>query len=454
MLIEFTIENFGSFNESQCLEMAATKHKRLSNNLFSTGLNHHPTRVASSALIYGFNASGKSQMVKAAQFMRDMVLNSNRKPVEKNLAITPFLLDPDSSRRPSTLEVAIIANGHLCRYGFKADRNLIWEEWLSIHGSRRGTPDGFRRMYEPESNSYQVEVKGLKGIKLAIQHVPEDWLALTHICQGHFLKDSSQQWGDVQAVYNWFKDKLRVMPVIQEVPHDKALELSRDSERMIWILNFLQVVDRGIDTLQLEKSEHLSPDVQLDLIDLVGRVTTSHEKKSALVNAIKASDTETLAKLGLDFQGRELKIVRTMPKTGDAVSFSANMESQGTNRVFAMAGCIKDVVDNGYVVMIDEMEIGLHYRISRFLLDLFNDPKRNHKGAQMIATTHKSNLLDQSFMRPDQLWMMEKNELHESRLYPLCDLQVKLEKQQTWPQFFLQGNFGKIPMNRVRRVPL
>ncbi|MBF0108796.1 MAG: AAA family ATPase [Magnetococcales bacterium] len=453
MLIEFTIGNFGSFNEPQRLEMAATQNKRLATNLLTTGLKHHPRKVASSALIYGFNASGKSQMVQAAQFMRDMVLNSNRKPVEKNLAITPFLLDPESNRRPSMFEVAIVARGNLCRYGFKADRTLVWEEWLSIQGNRRGQPDGFRRVYEPETNSYHVTVKGLKGIQLAIQHVPEDWLALTHVCQGHFTKDSRDQWEDVLAVYNWFKDKLRVMPVIQEVPHDKALELSRDTERMVWILKLLQVVDPGIDTLQLEKSERLSADVQLDLIDLVGRVTTSHEKKSALVNAIKASDTDALAKLGLDFQGRELKIVRTMPKSGDSVSFSAGMESQGTNRVFAMAGCIKDVIDNGFVVMIDEMEIGFHYRLSRFLLDLFNDPQRNTNGAQMVATTHKSNLLDQNFMRPDQLWMMEKNEHHESRLYPLCDLDVKLARQQTWPQFFLQGNFGRIPMTRVRRVP-
>ncbi|MBF0140854.1 MAG: ATP-binding protein [Magnetococcales bacterium] len=453
MLIEFTIENFGSFNKPQCLEMAATKIKRLPGNMFATGLKQHPLRVASTALIYGFNASGKSQMVKAAQFMRDLVLNSNRKPVEKKLAIAPFLLDPESAKRPSSLEVAIVVNGHLCRYGFKVDRNLIWEEWLSIYGSRRGTPDGFRRIYDQESNSYQVEVKGLKGIKLAIQHVPEDWLALTHVCQGHFHKDAEDQWADVHGVYNWFKDKLRVMPIIHEVPHDKALELSRDGDRMVWILKFLQVVDRGIDTLQLEKSERLSPDVQLDLIDLVGRVTTSHEKKSALVNAIKASDTEALAKLGLDFQSRELKIVRSMPKTGDSVSFSASMESQGTNRVFAMASCVKDVIDNGYVLLIDETEIGLHYRLSRFLLDLFNDSARNNRGAQLVATTHKSKLMDQDFMRPDQLWMMEKDEFHESCLYPLCEMEIPVGKNQNWPEFFLRGNFSKVPMNRVRRVP-
>ncbi|HIJ85063.1 MAG TPA: ATP-binding protein, partial [Magnetococcales bacterium] len=319
MLIEFTISNFGSFNTSQSLEMAATKLKRLAGNTVATGLSRNPIRVASSALIYGFNASGKSQMVKAAQFMRDLVLNSNRKPVERKLAVAPFLLDPESSRRPATLEMAIVVNGRFYRYGFKVDQNLVWEEWLSIHSGRRGLADGFRRVYEPDSNSYQVEVKGLKGIRLAIQHVPEDWLALTHLCQGHFHKNSEAQWEDVQAVYNWFKDTLRVMPVLQAVPHDKALELSKDTDRMLWILKFLQVVDPGIDTLQLEKSERLSPDVQLDLIDLVGRVTTSHEKKSALVNAIKASDTEALASLGLDFQGRELKIVRTMPKSGDSV---------------------------------------------------------------------------------------------------------------------------------------
>ncbi|MBF0423559.1 MAG: ATP-binding protein [Magnetococcales bacterium] len=453
MLIEFTIENFGSFNRPQCLEMAATKLKRLPGNLFATGLKYNPPRATGTALIYGFNASGKSQMVKAAQFMRDLVLNSNRKPVEKKLAVVPFLLDPESTSRPSSLEVAIVVNGRLCRYGFKLDQNLIWEEWLSIYGGRRGAPDGFRRVYDKESNSYQVEVKGLKGIKLAIQHVPEDWLVLTHVCQGHFTQGPDHQWQDVQAVYNWFKDKLRVMPVIDAMPHDKALELSRDTDRMVWILKFLQVVDRGIDTLQLEKSERLSPDVQLDLIDLVGRITTSHEKKSALVNAIKASDTETLAKLGLDFQGRELKIVRSMPKTGDAVSFSSSLESQGTNRVFAMASCVKDVIDNGYALMIDETEIGLHYRLSRFLLDLFNDPAQNKHGAQLVATTHKSNLMDQSFMRADQLWMMEKDEYHESRLYPLCDMTIQLEKQQTWPQFFLRGNFSQVPMNRMRRVP-
>ncbi|MBF0131153.1 MAG: ATP-binding protein [Magnetococcales bacterium] len=452
MLIEFTIANFGSFKETQRLEMAATEFDGLSGNLMNTGLDGNPVRVANSALIYGFNASGKSQMVKAAQFMRDMVLNSNRKPVESAIGATPFLLDPESRQQPSTLEMAIVVNGRLCRYGFRVDRQLVWEEWLSIY-SGEGGPSGFRRVHDRGNNGYHVEIKGLKGIKLAIEHVPEDWLALTHLCQGYFRTELKESWEGVLSVYNWFKDTLRVMPVIHEVPHDKALEFSKDTERMLWILKFLQVVDPGIDTLQLEKSERLSADVQLDLIDLVGRVTTSHEKKSALVNAIKASDTETLAKLGLDFQGRELKIVRTIPTTGDAVSFSADMESQGTNRVFAMASCVKDVIDNGFVLMVDEMETGLHYKLSRFLLDLFNDPSRNPKKSQLVATTHKSNLLDQSFMRPDQLWIMEKNELHESRLYPLSDMNITLAAHQTWPQFFLQGNFGRIPMNRVRRVP-
>lgn len=453
MLIEFTIANFGSFKETQRLEMAATESKDLSANLIETGLSSDPVRVASSALIYGFNASGKSQMVKAAQFMRDMVLNSNRKPVESAIGATPFLLDHKSRLEPSTLEMAIVVNGHLCRYGFRVDRQLIWEEWLSIYSNGGGSPDGFRRLYDRESNSYRVDVHGLKGITLALQHVPEDWLALTHLCQGHFHAELENAWDSVKSVYNWFKDTLRVMPVIHEVPHDKALEFSKDTERMLWILKFLQVVDPGIDTLQLEKSERLSTEVQLDLIDLVGRVTTSHEKKSALVNAIKASDTETLAKLGLDFQGRELKIVRTIPKTGDAVSFSADMESQGTNRVFAMASCVKDVMDSGLVLMVDEMETGLHYKLSRYLLNLFNDSSRNTKRSQLVATTHKSNLLDQSFMRSDQLWIMEKNESHESRLYPLCDMQVTLAEQQTWPQFFLQGNFNRVPMTRIRRVP-
>lgn len=129
---------------------------------------------------------------------------------------------------------------------------------------------------------------------------------------------------------------------------------------------------------------------------------------------------------------------------GEPVSFSLEEESHGTQKLFSLAGPWLDALDNGYVLLIDELHDTLHPKLVSFLVNLFNSPVTNKKGAQLIFSTHETSILNQSIFRRDQVWFCEKNELSETNLYPLTDFSPR-KGRENLEAAYLDGRYGALP---------
>lgn len=453
MLIEFTVANFGSFKEPQVLEMApASNIRKLSENCFSTGLANQPRRLLRSAMVYGPNASGKTHLVKAAYFVREMVLNSNRKKVEEPIKTDPFLIDLQTRFEPSAFQMIFVVDGQRHQYGFKVDHKRVWNEWCYIFPRRQGKTAFFRRDYDADKDIYNVETNALEGLKDSLESVPEDWLALTQ-----FGQEKKIRWPQLAATYRWFQQQLRVIHPDGEITPIDALNLCEKPQGRDWVLSFLKAADLGIENIEAETFNETFSGLSKSLIEFLKDNPPnelSKKNKIAFRQAVVDENWEALSELGLKVKRRELKTIRTIPQTGETVPFDWNKESTGTQKMFALAGGWKDILDEGQVFFIDELETGLHHRLARFLLELIHDPERNTNGAQLIATTHDTALLDNQIIRPDQIWLMNKNRAYASRMYPLSDFDIKLKKHETLQKFYLDGHYGAVPMVRKRRIPI
>lgn len=126
-----------------------------------------------------------------------------------------------------------------------------------------------------------------------------------------------------------------------------------------------------------------------------------------------------------------------------SVDFSLDEESNGTQKLFALAGPLLDVLKNGRVLVVDELDTSLHPALMRHVLGLFHDPATNPLGAQLIFTTHDTSVLDRSLLRRDQVWFVEKDRAQQSRLYPLADFHPR--KEESFGRGYLQGRYGAVP---------
>ncbi|MEO5376879.1 MAG: ATP-binding protein [Magnetococcus sp. DMHC-6] len=419
MLIEFTVANYGSFKEPQRLEMTPDENiSSLSEHCFDTGiLEDQPKQLLRSALVYGPNASGKSHLIHAVSFMREFVLNSNRKEVEKSIKVKPFLLDAKSRFEPSAFQMIFVMEGRRCQYGFKVDKKRVWSEWCYIFTGVEENNILFRREYDPAEDVYQVESDGLEGIENVLQSVPEDWLAITQ-----FGQEKKKRWPELASTYRWFYKRLKCIDSNEKISSIQPPAFLRKKSGMDWVLRFMKAADFGVENLRLKEKDMKKYFGWYKMFDSIPEIV------------------------------RTTEMVRTIPQTEEQVSFTLSQESTGTNKMFDWAGHFWEFFSEGKVFFVDEIESGLHHRLVRFLLDLIHDPERNIHGSQLIATTHDTALLDDRIIRPDQIWLINKDREYVSHISPLSDFDIKLEAGETLQQFYLDGLFGAVPMVRKRRV--
>ncbi|MBF0629099.1 MAG: AAA family ATPase [Magnetococcales bacterium] len=449
MLIEFTVKNYRSIHEPIVLDLSPAQNiRRLPENCFDTKLSSQPRRLLRSSVVYGPNASGKTNLVRAAHFMRNLVLNSNRKPVDDPIFEDPFLLHPETRQAPATFQMIFIANGVRYQYGFEVDRKRVVGEWL-YRFSRRPESVVFRREYDAGQDSYRVESELGTDIQDAVQALPEDWLALTQLGQKKPVLH-----GELKNSYVWFQKQLLIIGPSRRNTLSETLDLCETERGHDWVLGFIKAADLGIDDIVLEEQEDLPDELYQEVVDGIINNSPkgfSEKIKSQLVSAVKNKNYDIINKI-VKIRSRGLLSVRTVPGTGEKLSFSGDKESRGTNQMLALAGQWREILDNGQICFMDEIEDGLHPKLVRFLFDLIHDPEQNPNNAQLIATTHDTTLLDHRILRPDQIWLMNKKRDHSSQLYALSDFDIQLKKHETLQQLYLDGVFGAVPMVRKRRL--
>lgn len=416
MLIEFSLSNYLSFCERQTLSMVATSsYKELPDNRFPTGVGQLP-RLLRSAVIYGPNASGKSNLIRGAMFMWDFVLNSAKGQEGNAIDVFPYLLNSRNALEPSLFEMIFVEDGVRYQYGFGVTRERVHHEWLLAYP--KGRPQRwFERYYDAGTGkeTWTLHKKFLPGNR-------EVWKDATR-ANALFLSTAIQLNSlPLRPIFDWFDKRLRVFRPHAELSRDFTAALCKDADGRLQVLKFLNQADLDIEGIRLE-TRQLSDMGMDDLPD---------EIRNALKNEMSSQEVV------------DIRLERSAVDTGQPVVLPWESESRGTQRLFALAWPWINLLRLGRVLFMDEMDVSLHHKLVRFLMQLVHDPEINKSQAQLISTTHDTALLDNEILRRDQFWMVEKSGDRCSQLYPISDFDV--ESGEPLQKRYLEGNFGAVPI--------
>ena len=400
MILEFSVKNFLSFKEKVTFSMIANSNKELNDNYVEIGGN----KVLKSAAIYGANASGKSNLFKILTLVVLMLRSSNSVDINAKLPLIPFKLDKGSVNKPSEFEIKFILDETRYVYGFIADKDKIYDEYLYYYPNGRETKI-FDRTNINEYSYTQKDEKILREIE-------------AKNAQNKFFLATATNWNfdKTKAAYNFLTNGIGTC---------NNLEILKNMAYKMYETNPDYLKDFAIDFLQ--KADFNIEDYQISQIDVPGEFLT----------AIPEFITKTLPDKPKAYQ------VLFKHKNSDNY-LSIDEESLGTQMIFAFIHFLADSLKNKKVLIIDELDKSLHSFLVQYIVEIFNDAEINKNGSQLIFNTHDTNLLDLNILRRDQIWFTEKNsETGESDLYSLSDFSVR--KQENVEKGYMLGRYGAVP---------
>jgi len=429
MLLEFSAGNYRSLREQQSLDLRATATRDLPEVIrHPPGLDANTRGVVATAAVFGANASGKSSLFMAADFMRSAVLHSATEAVEGAgilQRVTPFRFDREHRHGPVTLRVAFLKDAIRHEYGMvlapsqgTKEFTRVTSEWLRMWPRNR-VRDVFLRGEAATQGGHPhpwwVSEDGFHGgHRLAadlFEQTRDDVLFLSLASQRNHPQ--------AKAVVSWFNEQ--IFTASRPSSGETEAAMLEDPHFASYVTRLLCAADTGIQRIEVADNE---------------------EKYRSLRDNIKKSRMH----IAEDFFP-ERYTTRTIhrDKAGEDIALPLGDESHGTQRLFHLAGPIYAALRHGRCLWIDELDTGMHHWLLRALIKMFQSPETNPNGAQLLFTTHDAALMDPTLFRRDQIWIVEKDAAQGSQLYSLVDFEDKPRKQQPLFKSFLSGRFGGVP---------
>lgn len=417
MIIRYTVGNFRSFNDKRTLNFEGNGIAELKSNLFSVG----KYKLLRSIVIYGANSSGKSNLIKAFERMRELILSSVKLNDSDELDYSPFLLSIENDKEPTFFETVFIQDNFCYRYGFEYNLTEITKEWLFQRKDSKTEKTLFLRTTEgiAVSNEFQEGIgkeNSTNNNRLFISLVAQlggkiskklmEWFKGYNVISGLDHKD-----------YNGFTTSML----------HKKLDGCNES------LNLFKTLKLGFKEIKTTESEFNQGQLPKDLPDKI---------KNRLIKELSGTMQISLNTVH-DKYDKNGNVVSTEEFDKD------EMESEGTNKLIDLSGPIFDTLSLGKLLIIDELDAKLHPLITAHIINLFNNPKTNQKNAQLLFATHDTNLLSTDIFRRDQIWFTEKDEKEATDLYSLYDFNLpdgsKVRNDTNIEKNYMRGRYGAIP---------
>ena len=412
MLVEFRVKNFRSLRDEQVFTLVASKDKSLEEtHTLSTGLKAAPSLLRS-AVVYGANAGGKSNLIKALQYMRGVVLESATiiQPGQ-SFAVQPFRLDSQSTQQPTEFEVTFILDGVRYQYGFAMTPQRIINEYLLVYKAFK-PQRWFERHFDVDSGKDVYEFgPGLKGAKTL-------WEGATRP-NSLFLSMAVQLNSEaMRPIFDWFTTGLVIFNEQTPLSPQTSIKMLQQIEGRKQICELLCAADISIADIDVVTRKVPGQTVHFDL--LAGKTEVRHE----------------------EVEEHQLRFSHET-EHGKAV-FDLMDESNGTRNLLFLTGPVLDILKKGLTLVIDELDTSLHTLLVRELVRLFHNPDVNTGGAQLIFTTHDTSLLDApDLFRRDQVWFIEKDKDQASTLVALAEFSPR--KNEAMERGYLMGRYGGVP---------
>lgn len=414
MIVEFKIKNFRSIFDQQVFSLVGGTGTELSQNIFNFD-GENILKILRAAVIYGANASGKSNLLSAMLFMRYFIVSraKDSEPGEE-IPVKPFSFDDKSQQEPSEFEITFIVNGIRYQYGFVVDKYRVHEEWLFAYQTNRAQ-QWFSRIYDKEIDKYSWKFsKYFKHNKQVIDLTRSDVLFLSSA-----VKLNNEQ---LSPIFTWFQKELLFIDLIngRGLNYKKSIDYVKTENGKKWILRFMKAADPSIIDIVLDMKKVTEDDIP------------SFPKK------MPKEVQEYIKREMMDRENPKISLIHA-----GGVSLDLSDESDGTRKLLGFAGNWIDALENGKMLIVDELNNSLHPLVIKFLIELINNVEENKKNAQLIFTTHDTSLLDNEIFRRDQVWFVEKDKQNSSQIYPLLNFSPR--KKEAIGRGYLQGRYGALP---------
>jgi len=417
MLVEFTVDNFKSIKDAVKFSMV-TSSKDEGNYFKNRNYN-----LLRSAIIYGANASGKSNFLRAMAFMSRFVLNRYKiLQSTDTLPHVPFKLSTETENDSSKFEIVFFIDETKYRYGFELDDEKVYAEWLYADEKGKEAKLFVRDVDEEEyvnpnkfKEGYIFFDKKTNKIKIGANQL--------------FIWKCDQDDGEIsKRILQWFNQFNMIDGMDHQGYINYTMKKMENEDFKAQIVKLVKTADIGIEDLMVEEE-----DIPVEVIE---SLPLPDDIKTEMLNegGMKSVSLQTFHKK-YDTDGEVVdKVVFELEKE----------ESKGTRKFFAMSAPILDTLRNGKVLIIDELDASLHPILTQHLIKLFHDESLNTKNAQLIFATHDTNLLNRHIFRRDQIWMTEKNQYSATDLYSLAQFK-NVRKKEDFEKQYIQGKYGAIP---------
>lgn len=411
-LLNFNVENFRSIKGSLTLSMRPSK---ITDEPKDCVIKDNKYDYLSSAVIYGANSSGKSNVVLALGAMRHMVLNSVKLNDDEKLNYDPFLLSTETLNKPTHFEIEFLDNDNKkVRYGFEYNSQMVLKEWLFIQEKRK------------ENICF---IRDEEGIAVNSSYFPEgDGNEERTNDNRLYISLLAQLGGTVSKTVISFFRFYNVISGLTDKGYTGITErMFHDQEELsVSLMEFYKKIGLGFN--EIETTERA--------VELPEGMPDSLKKKYSDKKVIDVYSIH-------DIRNEDGIIVDQL-----RFPFFAK-ESQGTQKMFELSGPIFDSLLKGKVLIIDELDAKMHPLISQYIISLFNNKSKNLNNAQLIFTTHDTNLLASGLFRRDQIWFTEKDQLESTDLYNMMNIVLpdgtKPRGDGNLERNYIKGRYGAIP---------
>ncbi len=421
MLLQFSIKNFRTFKDKATLSLNASNYDKDTRELDNINqVDKFNLRILKSAVIYGANASGKSKFIDALEFMKRFVIKSSKDSQKfEEIAVEPFKLNNESEKQPSEFEVIFTFKGVLYRYGFEANNREIVSEWL---------------YYKPKTKEIELFYRDGKTIDTHERNFSKGNTVIKEglVRENALLVSVAAQFNDATCgfVIEWFENLKIISGLNESGFKNNTIEKIKSKKEKIKILEFLKAVDLGITDIHYEE-------------DTFGPIPEElKEKYKELKEKMKDFDPEVFSDISTIHNVYDNDKINI----GKAKFSVSRDESNGTKKFLYLSGTIIDILENGGILIGDELDTKLHPNLVCKIVSLFNSKEFNPKNAQLIFNTHDTNLLSSGLFRRDQIWFTNKDKYGEAKLYSLANFKSdEVKKNEPFEDNYIRGKYGAIP---------
>lgn len=436
MLYRYSVENYKSFRDR--VEISFFPTSTTSNRHVSGYTSNIP--VLNSAIIYGANASGKSNLIKSLAFFKRIVVDNDSILISTN---NHYLLEKKYENKPSVFVIEAKIGKEILQYGLAVvlKEAKVVEEWLfSI--TENGETEIFSRSNgdTPDINKKFVSTENKGRYKVYTNDLNDHSLFLTEIATKKNI-DSDSLGKYILSMYKWFKNLRVVFPntrynIIEDiVSDDKSV-----NEMYVKFFNNFGIDIAGVHTSNLEKFPEGFPQ---ELIDDIRKSLIVDSKKKAAFIRDTTQNIDYLVRLNPQKEIVISDIRFEHKKNGNSVDFRKTDESDGTQRLFDLIPIFNDAIKNNRVVVIDEIDRSLHSSLTLDIFETFHMLRKKNGSCQLICTTHDTSLMNLEYFRQEEIWFVEKED-QVSSMFPLDKFLLK-DNISNISSNYLLGKYGSLP---------